>query len=73
VLDAYTGDRVTRSLRPGGHVEFDPSSERVGGWYDLIVTVAENKSFEYRLTGHIETRRDSISDPAMGGLVTLKA
>ena len=40
---------------------------------DFVVTVAEDPSFERRLTGHVETGRDSISDPAMGGLVTLKA
>jgi phospholipase C len=42
------------------------------GWYDLIVTVAEDPSFNYRLAGHVETGRDSFSDPALGGLVTLK-
>jgi phospholipase C len=40
------------------------------GWYDLIVTVAEDPTFEYRLAGHVETGQDSFSDPAMGGLVT---
>jgi phospholipase C len=73
VLDAYSGDTKTRVLRPGEHADFEPSPERFGHWYDLIVTVAQDKSFEYRLTGHIETGRDSISDPAMGGLVTLRA
>jgi hypothetical protein len=29
--------------------------------------------FEHRLAGHVETDRDSISDPALGGLLTLKA
>jgi len=42
------------------------------GWYDLVITVEQDPTFEYRFAGHIETGRESISDPAMGGLVTLK-
>jgi phospholipase C len=73
VLDAYSGEKVTRVLGPGGQAEGEFSLERFRGWYDVIVTVAEDPSFERRLTGHVETGRDSISDPAMGGLVTLQA
>jgi phospholipase C len=42
------------------------------GWYDLIVTVAGDSTFNYRLAGHVETGQDSFSDPALGGLITLK-
>jgi len=73
VLDAYSGEKVVRVLGPGGHAEGGLSLERFRGWYDVVVTVAEDPSFERRLTGHVETGRDSISDPAMGGLLTLKA
>jgi len=73
VLDAYTGQTTTRVLGPRGQADLKFSFARFDGWYDLVVTVAQDKSFEYRLTGHIESGRDSISDPAMGGLVTLKA
>src|SRR5262249_39664522 len=73
MLDAYSGEKVVRVLGPGGHAEGGMSLERFGGWYDVVVTVAEDPSFERRLTGHVEIGRDSISDPAMGGLLTLKA
>jgi phospholipase C len=73
VLDAYSGEKVTRVLGPGGQADGLLSLERFHGWYDFVVTVAEDPSFEYRLAGHVETGRDSSSDPAMGGLVTLKA
>jgi len=73
VLDGYAGEKVTRVLGPGGHAEGEFSLHRFRGWYDLVVTVAEDPSFEQRLAGHVETGRDSISDPAMGGLLTLKA
>jgi phospholipase C len=62
-----------RVLGPGGHADGKLSLERFRGWYDIVVTVAEDPSFEHRLAGHVETERDSISDPAMGGLLSLKA
>jgi phospholipase C len=33
------------------------------------ITVDEDPDFEYRFAGHVETGSDSISDPAMGGLI----
>ena len=72
VLDAYTGDTRTKHLQPGHRLEEELELEKFGGWYDLIVTVAGDPSFSYRLAGHVETGRDSISDPALGGVVRLK-
>jgi len=72
VLNAYTGNTVTRLLQAGKTFEDDLSLQQFFGWYDLIVTVAGDSTFNYRLAGHVETGRDSFSDPAMGGLVTLK-
>jgi phospholipase C len=72
VLDAYTGRKVTRLIRPEGEFEHERSLQQFHGWYDLIVTVAEDPTFKYRVAGHVETRRDSFSDPALGGLVTLQ-
>ena len=72
VLDAYTGDFVQQILEPGESFENELSLERFYGWYDLIVTVAEDATFNYRLAGHVETGKDSFSDPALGGLVNLK-
>jgi phospholipase C len=72
VLDAYTGELSTWLLPPGETFEGEVSLDRFHGWYDLIVTVAGDPTFKYRLAGHVETGRDSFSDPALGGLVTLK-
>jgi phospholipase C len=72
VLDAYTGDKDLRLLLPGQTFENEQRLERFFGWYDLIVKVNEDPTFEWRLAGHVETGRDSFSDPALGGLVTLK-
>ena len=37
------------------------------GWYDLTVTVNSDSNALWRLAGHVETGRDSVSDPALGG------
>ena len=72
VLDAYTGNLSTQLLQP--HETFDDklSLQQFYGWYDLIVTVDGDPTFQYRLAGHVETGKESFSDPAMGGFVTLK-
>jgi len=72
VLDAYTGNSITRHLEPHETLEDELSLQQFHGWYDLIVTIAGDPSFKYRLAGHVETGEDSYSDPALGGLVTLK-
>jgi phospholipase C len=38
------------------------------GWYDLSVTTDADPSFLQRLAGHLENGRDSVSDPAFGGI-----
>jgi phospholipase C len=73
VLDAYTGDSRTRHLDPNESFEEELSLDQFHGWYDLIVTDTLDATFECRLAGHVETGNDSFSDPALGGLVTLKA
>ena len=73
VIDAYSGAQITRSLGANfGQADCEISLDRFGGWYDLLVTAAEDSTFAYRLVGYVETGRDSVSDPAMGGLLTLK-
>jgi phospholipase C len=69
VLDAYSGAEITRFLRPGESFQDQSLRQDFFGWYDLIVTVAEDPTFKYRLAGHVETGFDSVSDPALGGFV----
>jgi phospholipase C len=72
VMDAYTGKAVTQTLQPAGSFGNVLSLAKFFGWYDLIVTVAGDSTFNYRLAGHVETGSDSFTDPALGGLVTLQ-
>ncbi|WP_317204510.1 phosphocholine-specific phospholipase C [Janthinobacterium sp.] len=39
-----------------------------GNWYDFSVQVQELPGYARRFAGRVETGKDSISDPAMGGL-----
>jgi len=69
ILDQYTGKRIEVELKAGKSVSKRWSLERVSGWYDLLITVEQDPGFAYHFAGHVETGKDSISDPAMGGLV----
>jgi len=72
VHDAYTGDHSLRMLMPGQSFESDQRCDRFHGWYDLVLKITEDATFQWRFAGHVETGRDSYSDPALGGLVTLE-
>jgi len=72
VLDAYKGKSVSQRLHPDQAFEDELPLDEFGGWYDLIIEVSGDGSFRYQLAGHVETGKDSISDPALGGLVALK-
>ena len=69
VHDAYTSKDTKLSLRPGEGTSEQWSLSRTRGWYDLVISVQGDAAFEYRYAGHLETGEESISDPAMGGLV----
>lgn len=72
IVDAYSGQATTRVLPQNQAYTDKLSAYQFHGWYDLIITVAGDPTLKYRLAGHIETGADSFSDPALGGVVTLK-
>lgn len=67
LLDAYEGRRIVHQLYPHESLTRSWALEATHGWYDLVVTVAEDGESGARICGHVETRRDSWSDPALGG------
>lgn len=69
VHDGYTGQRTELSLRPGETRRPAWSLVRSRGWYDLTVSTAADPRFGRRYAGHVENGADSVSDPAMGGLL----
>jgi phospholipase C len=69
IADQYSGNDVDRKIRSGDTLTRNMSLDHVNGWYDLVITVAHDDAFERRLAGHLETGKNSTSDPAMGGFV----
>jgi len=68
ILDQYTAASVKFAIMPGHSESKYFSLARFSGWYDSATTVASEASIKYHLAGHVETGKDSISDPALGGL-----
>ena len=71
VRDNYTGETSENYLAPGKRMRRRTQLRRNFGWYDVLITVDQDPAFAYQLAGHVETGKDSITDPAMGG-VTVK-
>jgi phospholipase C len=38
------------------------------GWYDFTVKIKGNDAFERRFAGHVDSGKESMTDPAMGGV-----
>jgi len=68
VTNAYTGEVFVEMLPAGQRFTKYWALKVSYGWYDLTVSVADDKSFSQQLAGHVETGKDSVSDPAIGGL-----
>ena len=73
VRDTYTGAEFKQLLAPREDLDRNWSLQVTHGWYDLIVRIEGDADFEYRIAGHVETGRDSVSDPALGGLFLVKS
>ena len=69
VADAYKSRDAAITLRPGKAVTRHWLLERTRGWYDLLVTIADDADFAWRYAGHVENGHASITDPLMGGLI----
>jgi len=69
VRNNYTGKTIAESVAVGTTFSRAWSLARSFGWYDLVITIAQDATFEYQVAGHVETRKDSFSDPLMGGLL----
>ena len=66
VFSHYTHQTTNLRLPPNGERSEFWSLDRSYGWYDLTITSSLDSSFQHRLAGHLETARDSMSDPAIG-------
>ena len=67
--NAYGASVFTRTLEAGERLVLPIDCSRSHGWYDCTVSVEGYSSFERRYAGHVETGKESMSDPLMGGVV----
>ena len=68
IADVYTNEKVSETIESGRGFSKSWSLTKLSGWYDLIVTVESDSTFERRLAGHVETGKDSITDPAIASV-----
>jgi phospholipase C len=66
IEDAYGKRNVTQLVEPKRSLFWHWDLDASHGWYDLKVTVDGDASFERHLAGHVESGRDSMSDPLLG-------
>jgi len=66
IYDAYDKRTLERAVGPNQNLIWHWSLEDSYGWYDLTVTVDSDSTFKQQLAGHIETGKDSMSDPLLG-------
>jgi phospholipase C len=66
LYDAYTRQTTCRVLEPRRSIVEFWFLEQFYGWYDFTLTTDADPSFQRRLAGHLETCRDSMSDPFLG-------
>jgi phospholipase C len=59
------------TLAPGQSAVERWSVSGTGGWYDIAVQLPAEGHYLRRFAGRLETGRDSIADPAMGGAALL--
>jgi phospholipase C len=66
VYDAYGKHTLTQVVEPKRSLLWHWALDASYGWYDLKLTVDADASFEQHLAGHVETGKDSVSDPMFG-------
>jgi phospholipase C len=66
IANAYAKHTTTHTIE--GHDAFTVSHGLGSsfGWYDFLITTDASPTFARQLAGHVETGRDSMTDPAIG-------
>jgi phospholipase C len=72
LFDYYTQKTTARSLGPNQHFTEFLSLDKFHGWYDITMQANTDATFQQRLAGHLETGKDSMTDPAFGVSLTAK-
>jgi phospholipase C len=62
----YDNEIVNCMLKPGQVFERFWPLGMLSGWYDLVISVESDSSFQQHLAGHLETGNASRTDPHLG-------
>jgi phospholipase C len=67
ITDGYTGKATTHHVQAGEAFTHFFELHKTFGWYDFTITAGSDATFVRQLAGHVETGKDSVTDPAIGG------
>ena len=67
IHDGYKKATHKLTLQRGEKVKRHWALKETSGWYDLLVETDDDAKFRRHFAGHVETGRDSVSDPIDGG------
>jgi len=70
ITDAYTSQKTSHNLHPGQPLNMQWNLKKNSGWYDFIIEVDSDPTFQQRIAGHIENGEDSMTDPAIAAAPT---
>jgi phospholipase C len=73
ILDAYTKDQTSHHVEAGEELTKHWNLKTSHGWYDFVIEVSTDSTFQRHIAGHIETGEDSWTDPAIGAVKTASA
>lgn len=73
IVDVYTKEQSSHRLKAGEELIRHWNVKKFFGWYDLVVEVPDDSTFQRHIAGHIETGEDSLTDPAIGAAKTPSA
>ena len=64
--NAYNASAITKQLNANSQQTVVLDLHKSFEWYDFSVNIKDKNNFEKRFAGHVETGKESKSDPAMG-------
>ncbi|SEA56279.1 phospholipase C [Arachidicoccus rhizosphaerae] len=65
---AYGKSPIKRRIAQQGNAELVMDVKNSGGWYDFVIKVSGNDSFERHFAGRVETGKESVSDAQLGSV-----
>ena len=66
---SYFNGRQTIKLKKGRTRTISVDLKKSSNWYDFRLTTPVFPEFEWHYAGHVETGKESVTDPKMGGII----